>query len=142
MIHSRILRRIAHRPLRISGEQHRPQLRPDRAAHAIGKRIIIKAAKGGGEPPPHIRQRISVFIKGEPDMLRPFLRQLPGGHPHAPLLQGVQVDQLQIQVVIGQRPIADIRQIGEVQNLHPPLHRTADRPADILTDPAGENFVV
>ena len=68
-------------------------------------------------------------------MLGPLFCDVFGGEPYTVLFDGVQSEQLQIQVVIGQGAAVrvQVRVPVQVHDLLAPFHRRSQRSADVFT---------
>ena len=65
-----------------------------------------------------------------------------GGQADPLLLHGDQPEKLNIQIVVRQRFAVDRILIkGHIVDLAPPFIRSAQRAADVLAEPAAENFI-
>ena len=143
MIHHGVLPSEVGRQAGLSCGDGGPYLGADGTAHAVGEMVIEHTREGGLEAVAHGGTGVAVLVPGEVAMLAPLGGDMLGLQAGAVHLHGVEIEELEIQVVVGQSALGIQAGVpGQIHDLHAALHGRTQGTADVLTQPAGVYLVV
>ena len=133
----------ACRRLGIAGVEHRPDLRTDGGAFFIDEVVLEAAGHGRAQAPRPIAHEEAVLVPGIRGGIGcPGLAELRNRGIAPIRLQGLQPDQLQIQIIVRRGNRGHRIIIGEVELLASAFVGSAKRSADVLAQPAGMDLVL
>lgn len=136
MVDRCIVGREDSRTFRVGRPESRPNFGPYDGTHAVPEPVVVSSALGWQETKREIPERDAIFIRCEGHVTLPKSRHLRGLRPVAGLLDCCKCQELHFDIVIR----SDRRHTwrGSIPTrTRTPLERHSDRPAEILSGPAG-----
>ena len=138
-----VLDRVFRGNMGAGGSHTSPDLGTDPSAVGMLPIVVVVACERRDESSLHVDLTDAVFVPMRGEEAEPELAQGVGGNGTCTdALNGVQPNELQIEVIVGENDVCLGGVSLDIQNLVRSLEGTAHRAADVLTNPASIDLVL